>query len=49
MKFVHCGKIGGRQFIEVFAGAPQFVHDRIGQFEVFAVMACYAVSHRPYL
>jgi hypothetical protein len=49
MKLVNCAEIGGRQFIEVFAGAPQLVRDRIGQLYVFAVMACYIVSHRPYL
>ena len=49
MKLIHCDEIGGRQFVEVFADASQLLRDCIGKFEVFAVMACYAVSHRPYL
>ncbi|HEX3339714.1 MAG TPA: hypothetical protein VHT68_11145 [Pseudolabrys sp.] len=49
MKLVDRGEVGRCQFIEVFASALQFLRDCIGQFEVFAVMACYAIGHRPYL
>src|SRR5262249_45566784 len=47
MELVDCRKVWRCQFIEVSANAPQVLRDRIGQFEVFAVMACYAVGHRP--
>ena len=48
MKLVDSREIGRRQFIEIFAGAPQVLRDYIGQFEIVAVVACYAVGHRPH-
>jgi hypothetical protein len=46
MKLVNSREIGRRQFIEIFACAPQTLRDYIGQCEAFAVVACYAVGHR---
>jgi hypothetical protein len=47
MKLVDRDKVSRRQFIEIFAGAPQVVRECIGQLEAFTVMACHAVGHRP--
>jgi hypothetical protein len=47
MELVDSGEIGRRQFVGVSAGALQVLRDYISQFEVFAVVACYVVGHRP--
>src|SRR5262249_32688760 len=49
VKLVNCDKISGRLLVKIFLVAPQLLSDCIGQFEVFTIMACYAVSHRPRL
>ncbi|HPG03817.1 MAG TPA: hypothetical protein PLB34_12130 [Rhodoblastus sp.] len=46
MEFVHDAEIGGRQLIEILAGASQLVRNCARQFEIFAIMACDAVDHR---